>query len=70
MDPEISKLVRNSQKESKYYKKYGLKTPEELEKEQLEKQKELFKSKAEEAFKRKTDSKGGDRPPTTSIPKN
>ena len=36
-------------------------TPEELEKEQLEKQKELFKSKAEEAFKRKPDSKGGER---------
>jgi hypothetical protein len=60
MDPEISKLVRNTQKESKYYKKFGMKTPEELEAEQLEKQKIMYATKADSVFKKKPDSKGGD----------
>lgn len=60
MDPEISKLVRNTQKESKYYKKFGMKTPEELEAEQLEKQKIMYATKANSVFKKKPDSKEGD----------
>jgi hypothetical protein len=31
MDPEIAKLVKDTHKESRYYKKFGMKTPEELE---------------------------------------
>lgn len=33
MDPDISKLIRNTNRESKYYKKYGIKSPEEQEQE-------------------------------------
>ena len=39
MDPEISKLVKDTKKMSKYYQKIGMKSPEELEKIQIEKQK-------------------------------
>ena len=60
MDPDISKLVRNTQRETKYYKKFGMKTPEEIEAEQLEKQKAIYATKADSVFKKKPDSKGGD----------
>ena len=70
MDPDISKLVRNTQKESKYYKKFGMKTPEELEAEQLEKQKIMYATKADSVFKKKPDSKGGeDGSGTINVPK-
>lgn len=29
MDPEISKLIRDTKRDSKYYSKYGIKSPEE-----------------------------------------
>lgn len=33
MDPDIAKLIRNNQRESKYYHKFGIKSPEEQERE-------------------------------------
>lgn len=33
MDPEISKLIRDSKRDSKYYSKIGIKSPEEQQKE-------------------------------------
>jgi len=31
MDPDISRLIRDNKKESKYYHKFGMKSPEEQE---------------------------------------
>lgn len=42
MDPDISKLVRRTEKESKYYEKFGMKSPDQMREEEEKREAEFY----------------------------